>query len=101
SDTTTTTTPTPTSGGTSSPSTGSSTPSPTKSTNTSTGTSTSTSAPILLNDFSEYTSTTGKVLTFKVGDVFYFNLNGQKHTITVKSFDKSNLVVTIASTPTD
>jgi len=56
---------------------------------------------ILLNDFSEYTSSEGKSLTFKTGAVFYFNLKGEKHSITVKSFDATKLVVTIASTPTD
>ena len=111
--------PAPSTGTTTSPSTGTTAPStgstpkstgstPSKSTGSSASSSPATSTPakttaatILLNDFSEYTATTGKSLTFKVGDVFYFNLNGTKHTITVKSFDASNMVVTIASTPTD
>lgn len=64
----------------------------------------STSTPdntVVLNDFSEYTATAGKSLSIKTGDVFYFNLKGDKHTVTVKSFDANTLVVTIASTPTD
>lgn len=79
-----------TSGGSSSGSTGS----------TSTGSS-SAGTTILLNDFAEFTATTGKSLDFKQGAVFYFNLKGEKHTITVKSADTNTLVVTIASTPTD
>lgn len=75
------------------------------STSTSTGngasTSTSTTDTIVLNDYSEYTASTGKSLTFTTGDVFYFNLGGEKHTITVKSIDASRLILTIASTPTD
>lgn len=63
--------------------------------------SSSSTSTVTLNDFSEYSSTTGKSLTFKVGDVLHFALSGEQHTITVKSFDASNLVVTIASTPTD
>jgi hypothetical protein len=66
----------------------------------STGTST-TSGQIVLNDSAEYTSSAGKSLTLKKGDVLYFNLAGEKHTITVKVFDANTLIVTIASTPTD
>lgn len=87
-----------TGGSSSSSSTGSSSSSSSSSTGSSSTTTTST---ILLNDFSEYHTTGGKSLDLKKGDVIYFNLNGNKHSITVKEFDANNLTVTVASTPTD
>lgn len=80
---------------------GSSSSTGSSSSSTGSTTTTTTGTTVLLNDFSEYTDVTGKSLSFKVGDVIYFNLKGTKHTITIKSITPSTLVVTIASTPTD
>lgn len=60
-------------------------------------------SPIILNNFQEYTSsdTTGKELSLVVGQVIYFTLDGEEHTITIKEIGLDYVIVTVASTPRD
>lgn len=57
--------------------------------------------PILLNDFSEFLNGTGKILSLQMGQVLYFEHNGERHSIAVKEIAEDHAIVTIASTPTD
>lgn len=56
---------------------------------------------ILLNEFSQYLTSTGKTLDLKQDQVVYFLVNGEKHSITVKTITPDYIIITIASTPTD
>lgn len=56
---------------------------------------------ILLNSFSSYSSTEGKTLDLKLEQQVFFVVNGDRHTITVKTITDEYIIVTIASTPTD
>lgn len=61
----------------------------------------STESQIILNDFSEFLNGAGKTLSLQVGQVIYFTLNSEQHSVTVKEITDSYVIVTIASTPTD
>lgn len=53
---------------------------------------------IVLNDFDDYFGT-GKQLDLKVGDIIYFDINGERHSVTVKEIGDTYVVVVIASDP--
>lgn len=61
----------------------------------------STSQYILLNNYDEYSSSTGKMLEVQVGQVIYFTSNNETYTITIKIITDNYVVVTIAYEPTD
>ncbi len=56
---------------------------------------------ILLNDFSEFLNGSGKTLSLEVGQIIYFEHNGERHSITIKEITDNYIIATIASTPTD
>lgn len=56
---------------------------------------------ILLNEFSLYSTENGKTLDLKQDQAVYFLVNGEKHSITIKTITPDYIIVTIASTPTD
>ncbi|MBC7459557.1 hypothetical protein H7200_02490 [Candidatus Saccharibacteria bacterium] len=58
------------------------------------------STPINLDDFLDY-SKEGKKFFAQIGQVFNFKLGTEQHSVTIKSFSDTQLIVTIASTPRD
>ncbi|MDQ5944574.1 MAG: hypothetical protein QG658_643 [Patescibacteria group bacterium] len=63
--------------------------------------SAATESPIVLNNYTEFLNGAGKTLSLQAGQVIYFELNDEQHSITVKEIADSYAVVTVASTPTD
>jgi hypothetical protein len=56
---------------------------------------------ILLNDFRDYVSGTGKYLSLHIGQVIHFTVDNERHSATIKEIGSDYVIVTIASTPTD
>lgn len=56
---------------------------------------------IILNSFTEYTDGDGKELSLQVGQVIYFYLHNEQHSVTIKEIHDDYIVATIASTPRD
>jgi hypothetical protein len=58
-------------------------------------------ADIVLNEFASYADGNGKQLSLRVGQVIYFYMGEERHSITVKEIGSDYVIVTIASSPTD
>lgn len=59
------------------------------------------SSKIYLNDFSEYTASTGKILELKLGQIVYFYVRGELHSATVTEIGPDYVILRVASEPQD
>jgi hypothetical protein len=55
---------------------------------------------IILDSYADYLKD-GKKFFAQIGQIFYFKVDSEQHSVTVKSFNETEVIVTIASTPRD
>lgn len=55
-------------------------------------------APLVLNNYTAYTSGAGETLSLPAGDVIYFYVGSQKHSVTIDKIGEDAVVITLRST---